>query len=79
MPALEQLSVVVASQAMQLDPCVPQVVTERLLHVPPEQHPEGQVVASQTQFPTTQVVPAEQAGSVPHLHSPLKEQLSAVC
>jgi hypothetical protein len=45
--------------------------------VVPLQHPDGQLVASQTQAPAEQRCPAPHCAPPPQRHTPVGEQLSA--
>lgn len=56
---------------------MPQVSSDRGLHVRPSQHPSGHEAPSQMHAPSEQRWPDPQAGPLPHAHSPLVEQLSA--
>jgi hypothetical protein len=62
-PAVEQLSVLTASQAMHAEPFVPHAPIDRPLHVDPEQQPLGQLAAQPEHTPMSQdgTAPAVQA------------------
>ena len=66
------------SHVTQPDPSVPQLESERVSHVPPEQHPAGQEVALHTQRPPEHACPATQAGLAPQVQAPVAEHVSAV-
>ena len=69
-PDEAQTLAVVALQATQLSPALPQVVRLRRLQAAPAQQPEGHEVASQTHRPPTQRWPPAQAAPGPHLQPP---------
>ena len=74
-----QLSARVESQGVQPLPSMPQLDSDGAVHVPPEQHPVEQEVASHTQLPAAEhSCPVAQAGSDPQLQVPDAEQLSAL-
>lgn len=62
-PVAEQLSALVASQATQVAPAVPQAESDAVAQVVPEQHPSGQLAAlhEPLQTPCTQACPAGHA------------------
>ncbi len=76
-PVAEQLSAR-ASQAMQLEPALPQAETERLEQVVPLQQPLGHEVPSQMQRPLSQRWPPAQAAAEPHAQLPSAAQWSAL-
>jgi hypothetical protein len=76
-PVAEQLSER-ASQATQVDPALPQAVTERLAQTVPAQQPLGHEVVSQTHRPLSQRCPPAQEGPVPHVQAPAALQRSAL-
>ncbi len=59
-----------ASQAAHATPEAPHAPVDGVRHVVPEQQPPGQLDASQTQAPFTQLWPAPQAGPFPQRHMP---------
>jgi hypothetical protein len=67
----------VALQATHTSPGLPQVVTDELSQVVPEQQPPGQETSSHTHTPPRHRCPAAHAEDVPHRHTPAGEQLSA--
>jgi hypothetical protein len=69
-----QLSALVALQARQVEPAVPQVASDGLLQVEPLQQPLGQAVGSQTQAPATQRWPALQVPLAPQAQVPSAAQ-----
>jgi len=73
-----QLSALVALQAMQVAPAVPQLVVDGVWQVEPVQQPPAHDIASQTQAPTTQCWPLPQVGPLPHEQAPEALQLSAL-
>lgn len=76
-PLVEQVSAHAGLQLTQGPPPVPQVDSERVSHRLPLQQPAGQDAAVQRHCPDWQTWPLTQAGSTPHRHTPLDEQLSA--
>src|SRR5207244_1545148 len=56
-PALLQLSELIALQALQAAPPVPQAFSDGTVHMPPEQQPFGHDTASHTQVPFAQCWP----------------------
>jgi hypothetical protein len=77
-PAALQPSALVASQAMQVRPSLPQVGTDGVLQVPPRQHPVGHDPASHTHAPFMQCWPGWQAALPPHRQAPVTEHVSAL-
>jgi hypothetical protein len=75
--ALSQESAVADEQAAQATPPTPQDLGEAGMQVFPAQQPLGQEAPSHTQVPATQLVPAAQAGLVPHWHPPGMAHMSA--
>ena len=73
-PAEEQLLETVASQATQVPPPVPQVVTSRVRQSVPSQQPLGHEVSSHTQRPAAQRCPGSQGGPSPQRHSPVTQR-----
>jgi hypothetical protein len=71
-PAGEQLSAVVKSQATQLPPPTPQLAIESGTQAPLAQHPFGQESALQRQAPPTQVVPLPQLAPIPQAQAPVR-------
>ncbi len=76
-PCAEQLSALDGSQAVHVDPPVPQVAKERVSQVAPAQHPPRQLVASHTQMPATQRWPPTHGGELPHSQAPVASHRSA--
>ena len=77
-PAPVQASALVASQAAQSAPAVPQVATDGRLQTPPMQQPFGHEVESQMQAPFMQCWPAWQGAPPPQRQAPVTEQVSAL-
>ena len=78
-PSAEQVSAAMGSQVTHVSPPEPQLESERGWHWPSMQHPDGQVVASQTQTPAAQRCPSWQVEvSPPQTHEPVAEQVSAL-
>jgi hypothetical protein len=71
-PALEQLSVLIGSQARHADPPTPQAVTDWPLHVGPEQQPVAQFIAHPLHVPLLQVCPE---GQLWHIEPPLPQAI----
>ena len=67
-----------AEQAAPPAPQVPDPWAEEGTHVPAEQQPVGQLVASQTQLPALHRCPSAHALAPPHRQAPLLEQESPV-
>jgi hypothetical protein len=76
-PVAEQLSDR-PSQAMQLEPAIPQAATERVEQVAPLQQPPGHDVPSQTHRPLSQCWPPAHAADEPHAQLPSLAQWSAL-
>ncbi len=70
---LTQESAIVALQATQAEPPVPQADTEGVVHIVPWQQPFGHDVPSHAHVPPKQRWPAPHAGPVPHLQTPLTQ------
>jgi len=68
----------VASQAWQTAPLVPQLASDGGLQALPPQQPLGHEVASQVHAPATQRWPSPHGAPLPHWHEPAGEQLSAL-
>lgn len=68
-PALQALALL-GSHGVQEPPSDPQSVVDGPEHAPPEQHPDGHDVESQTHVPPEQCVPVMHCVDVPHLHVP---------
>jgi hypothetical protein len=69
-PALEQLSVLVGSHARHADPPAPHALTERPLHVGPEQQPVAHVIEQPLHVPLLHVSPV---GQLMHAEPPLPQ------
>lgn len=65
------------AQAVHATPPTAQAEIVGVMQAPPAQHPYGHEVASHTQAPAMQLVPAPQAALLPHRQPPAIEQLSA--
>lgn len=77
-PDVEQLSLVMELHIVHVPPPVPQVLRDRVWHVPlPSQQPLGHEVESHVHMPLTQCCPLAHGDEVPHWHAPLAEQVSA--
>jgi hypothetical protein len=74
-PAAPQLSAR-ASQATQVEPALPQVLSPRAWQTLAAQHPLGHEVASHTQLPPTQRWPPAHCGLLPQAHLPSAPQPS---
>ena len=72
-----QLSAIAGAQAVHAAPATPQASSPRVWQIPPAQHPSGHERASQTQAPSTQLLPAPHAGCPPQVQTPAAEQASA--
>jgi hypothetical protein len=77
-PEVEQLSAFVGSQVTHALPFVPQLESDAVSHVVPEQQPAGQEAALQTHLPLTHAWPAPQGALPPQAHAPDAEHVSAL-
>jgi hypothetical protein len=76
-PIDEQPFARVPSHFTHAFPPAPQFVNVGISHVVPLQQPPAQDVALHTQLPIEQTCPELHGGEVPHMHTPVTEQLSA--
>jgi hypothetical protein len=78
LPPVVQASALVASQAEQSAPPLPQLATDGRLHTPPMQQPFGHELASQMHAPFMQCWPVWQGEPPPQRQAPVTEQVSAL-
>src|SRR5258706_8258203 len=77
-PVAVQVSDLVASQLVQVEPALPQLETARTAQMAPAQQPLGHEVPSHTQAPLEQRWPTPHGALMPHRQVPLAPQLSAL-